>query len=125
MLRVAWSELTAFKAQRMWQTEQPKSIIERAAVALAALLFARLAPAGQMRVTRAGERADYWLPHLRCALEASGTTQARLLARRQREKATQVLSNPLRWNGYVVVCCIAPHQRIIRWSYHQQKGIAA
>jgi hypothetical protein len=125
LLRLAWSEVTAFKARRIWQTEQPKSIIERAAVALAALLFARLLPAGQMRVTRAGERADYWLPQLRCALEVSGTTQPRLLARRQREKIAQVLSNPLRWNGYVVICCCAPRQRIIRWSYHQQEGTVA
>ena len=43
-LRVSWAEQTALKAQRVWQTEQPKSIVERAAVALAALLFAKLIP---------------------------------------------------------------------------------
>jgi hypothetical protein len=121
ILRVAWSELTAFKAQRVWQTEQSKSIIERAAVALAALLFAKLVPDGQMRVTREGERADYWLPRLNCALEISGTTQQRQLSRRHREKVSQVLSNPLRWNGFAVTCCFAKRQRLIRWSYHQQE----
>ncbi len=121
LLQVAWSELTAFKAQRVWQTEQPKSIIERAAVALAALIFARLVPNGRMRVTREGERADYWLPDLQCALEISGTTQPQLLARRHREKVAQVLSNPLQWNGYVVTCCLAKRQGLIRWSYHQQE----
>jgi hypothetical protein len=121
LLSVPWSEITAFKAQRMWQTEQPKSIIERAAVALAALLFARMVPEGQMRVTREGERADYWLPHLLCALEISGTTQPRQLSSRHREKVRQVLSNPLRWNGYAITCCIAKRQRLIRWSYHQQE----
>ena len=54
LLRVSWGEETALKAQRVWQTEQPKPIVERAAVALAALLFARLIPRGQMRVTREG-----------------------------------------------------------------------
>lgn len=121
LLRVSWSEPTALKARRVWQTEQPKPIVERAAVAMAALLFARFVPRGQMRVTREGERADYWLPQLQCALEVSGTTAARELPRRQREKIAQVLGNPLRWHGYVVVCCFAARHQVIRWSYHQQK----
>jgi hypothetical protein len=58
VLRVSWSEITAFKAQRMWQTEQPKSIVERAAIALAALLIAHLVPGGQMRVTREAATTD-------------------------------------------------------------------
>jgi hypothetical protein len=121
LLYVSWTEQTALKAQRVWQTEQPKSIIERAAVALAALLFAKLIPHGQMRVTRAGERADYWLPRLQCALEVSGTDRLHELPRRQREKALQVLSNPLRWHGYVVVCCFAVSKKLIRWSYHHHQ----
>jgi hypothetical protein len=121
LLRVKWSDLTAFKAQRVWQTEQSKSIIERAAVALAALLFAHLVPDGQMRVTREGERADYWLWRLHCALEISGTTQPRQLPGRHREKIKQALGNPLQWNGYVVTCCFARSQRLIRWSYHRQE----
>lgn len=122
LLQVTWTPQTALKARRVRETEQSKSIVERAAVALAALLFAKLIPDGQMRVTRTGERADYWLHHLRCALEVSGTTQRRELMRRQREKATQVLRNPLRWDGYVVVCCFARRARLIRWSYYRQGG---
>jgi hypothetical protein len=121
LLRVSWNEDTALKASRVWQTEQPKSIIERAAVALAALLFAHLIPEGRMRVTREGDHADYWLPRLHCALEVSGTEQSREVLRRQREKVAQVLSNPLRWSGYVVICCFATPQRLIRWSYHEQE----
>lgn len=64
LLRVSWTEPTALKAQRIWHTEQPKAIVERAAVALAALMLAKLLPEGQMRMTKIGERADYWLPHL-------------------------------------------------------------
>jgi hypothetical protein len=120
-LQVSWSELTAHKAKRIWQTEQPKSIIERAAVALAALLVAQFVPAGRMRVTREGERADYWLPQQRCALEISGTTNPRLLVGRHREKITQMLSNPLSWDGYVVTCCLAKRKKLIRWSYHRQE----
>ncbi len=122
-LRVSWAEQTALKVQRVWQTEQPKSIVERAAVALAALLFAKLVPHGQMRVTRVGDRADYWLPHLHCALEVSGTERPGELARRHREKVAQMLHNPLRWNGYVVVCCFAARRRLIHWSYDQQEEL--
>jgi hypothetical protein len=121
LLRVAWTEQTAFKAHHVWQTEQPKPIVERAAVVLTSLLFAHLIPDGQMRVARDGDRADYWLPRLRCALEVSGTQIPRELLRRQREKVAQVLSNPLRWDGDVVVCCFATQRRHILWSYHEQE----
>src|SRR5690349_12454165 len=57
LLRVAWNEQTAGIAARVWLTEQPKPIIERAAVAVAALAFAHLIPDGQMRVTEEGQRA--------------------------------------------------------------------
>lgn len=119
-IKVSWNAQTAVKAQLMWQTEQRKAIIERAAVALAALLFARLFTDGKMRVTRQGEHADYWLSHLQCALEVSGTENHHELSRRHREKVAQVLSNPLRWDGYVVICCFAKSQNFIRLSYHQQ-----
>src|SRR5262245_12457591 len=85
LLRVAWGEEMAVTASRIWLTEQPKPIVERAAVALAALAFVHLIPGGQMRVTKYGQRADYWLPHLRRALEISGTEQRRELPRRHRE----------------------------------------
>ena len=121
LLRVAWNERTAAAAGRVWLSEQPKPIIERAAVALAALTFAHLIPNGQMRVTEQGQRADYWLPQLHRALEISGTEQNRELPRRCREKIAQMLANPRRWDGYVFVCCFGPARRLIRWSYHAQE----
>ena len=122
LLQVAWNEQTAITAERVWLTEQPNPIIERAAVALAALTFAHLIRDGQLRVTQQGERADYWLPRLRCALEISGTEQSRELSRRHREKTAQMLGNPRRWNGYVFVSCFDAERRLIRWSYHTQEG---
>jgi hypothetical protein len=121
-LRVGWDEQTAVTAARVWLSEQPKPVVERAAVALAALAFAHLIPGGQMRVTAQGQRADYWLPRLRCALEISGTEQSRGLSRRHREKTAQMLANPWRWDGYVFVCCFAEARRRIRWSFHTQEG---
>jgi hypothetical protein len=120
LLQVSWTRQTLFKAQRIRHTEQSKSIVERAAVALAALLFAKLLPEGYMQVTKVGERADYWLPRLQRALDVSGTENPRTLSRRHREKVVQVLRNPLQWSGYVVVCCFAPQRRQVRWSYHTQ-----
>jgi hypothetical protein len=108
-------------AARVWFTEQPKPIIERAAVAIAALTFAHLIPNGQMRVTQHGEGADYWLPKLRRALEISGTEQSRELPRRCREKTAQMLANPRQWAGYVFVCCFGGARGLVRWSYHTQQ----
>ncbi|MBI1925181.1 hypothetical protein HYR99_13145 [Candidatus Poribacteria bacterium] len=122
-LRASWTEQTGLQAKRVWHTEQPKSIVERAAVALAALLFAKLIPVGEIRVTREGDRADYWLRRVQCALEVSGTENPRKLRKRHRQKIAQVLSNPLGWNGYVVVACFSPSQRVIRWSYHEQVAL--
>src|SRR5262245_35246590 len=82
LLRVVWDEQTARSAARVWLTEQPRPIIERADVALAALAFAHLIPDGAMRVAEQDQRADYWLPRLRCALEISGTEDNRELLRR-------------------------------------------
>jgi hypothetical protein len=106
------------KAERVWRTEQTRPIVERAAVALAALAFAHLGPGGQLRVTDEGDRADYWLPRLRCALEISGTEHKHELSRRHRERVVQMLANPRRWGGYVFVCCCSDAHRLIRWSYH-------
>ncbi|MBI1918153.1 MAG: hypothetical protein HYS12_25970 [Planctomycetes bacterium] len=121
LLQVAWNEHTALTAERVWLTKQANPIIERAAVAVAALTFAHLIRDGQMRVTEQGQRADYWLPRLQCALEISGTEQSRELRRRHREKTAQLLDNPRHWNGYVFVCCFGADRRLVRWSYHTQE----
>jgi hypothetical protein len=71
-----------------------------------------------MRVTVQGQRADYWLPQLRCALEISGTERGRDLPRRHKVKAAQVLANPWQWDGYVFICCFAADHMVIRWSFH-------
>jgi hypothetical protein len=120
-VEVAWTEATAMRANRVQRTEQRTQIVERAAVALASLCYAHLVPNGQMRVTRQGDRADYWLPRLRCALEVSGTRSPGELRRRCRQKTVQVLANPRRWNGFVFVCCFHPGQSLVRWSYHEQQ----
>ena len=120
-VEVAWTEETAMRAGRVRRTEQTTPILERAAVALAALAFGHLMRNGQMRVTRQGERADYWLPRLRCALEVTGTSNPREFKRRCREKAAQVLANPRQWDGYVFACCLHRRRPRLHWSYHEQE----
>ncbi|SRR5260370_42079406 len=120
-MRVTWNEETALKAKRVGRTEQPKPMVERAAVAMAALAFAHLIPGGKMRVAREKDHTDFWLPRLRCALEISGTEHNQELLRRQKEKMTQMLANPRRWDGYVFLCCFRPGNNIIRWSFHKQE----
>lgn len=123
LLGVAWNEQTAITAEQVLLTEQPKPIIERAAVAIAALAFAHFILNGEMRVADEGDRADFWLPRLGCALEVSGTEQSRELPRRRREKKAQLLANPWRRDGYVFICCFDPAQRLIYWSYHTQESV--
>ena len=120
-IEVSWNEGTSLKASRIWNTEQSRPIVERSAVALAALLFAHLIPDGLMRVTRQGDRADYWLPLLRQAVEISGTESHREITRRHSAKVRQLMSNPRKWNGYVFVSCISVTRKLIRWSYHTQE----
>jgi hypothetical protein len=122
LLRVGWSQQTLRHAVRVRRTEQAKPMVERAAVALAVLAFAHLLPNARLRVTEEGDRADFWLSPLRCALEVSGTEQVHGLERRHREKVVQMLGNSRRWSGYVFVCCFGPGQGRIRWSYHRQEG---
>ena len=118
LLRVSWSRRTAQAAKRVWRAEQPKPVVERAAVALAALVYGRLIPGGRLRVTDEGESADFWLPRLQSALEISGTQRREALPDRHREKVAQVLANPRKWNGFVFICCFDTTHRLIRWSYH-------
>jgi hypothetical protein len=121
LLRVSWDPQSISGAKRVLFTEQRIPIVERAAVGIAALLFAHFVPGGSMRVTRRGERAEYWLPELKCALEISGTASLRQFRYRYRQKVAQMLANPRRWNGYVVACGFGTTQNHIRWSYHEQK----
>ena len=43
------------------------------------------------------------------------------MPRRHREKVAQMLENPRKWNGYVILACFDAADRRIRWSYHTQE----
>lgn len=120
-MNVVWNRETATAAERMERTEQRTPIVEGAAIALAALLFTRLLPDSDMRVLSRGASADYWFPKRHQVVEISGTERFSQLARRLRQKRRQVLANAFGLDGYVVLCCFAKSQRLIRWSYHSQE----
>ena len=61
-LEIAWNAKTEANARRMERTEQRKPIVERAAIAVAALLISHLIPDSDLEVLKQSERADYWLP---------------------------------------------------------------
>ena len=119
---LSWSRVREDRARRVLQTEQRNPIVERAALALSALMFAKLIPEGEIRVTRRGDRCDYWLPSLGAALEVSGTEHRSEMRSRHREKVLQLRRNPLTWPGYAVVCCFEPEGARVLWSFHESEG---
>ncbi|MBI1831300.1 MAG: hypothetical protein HYR84_07620 [Planctomycetes bacterium] len=119
-LSVTWTSHTENMAQRLKNTEQQKPIVERAAVALAALLFAHHVPDSFLTVAMEGERYDYRLPKLREGLEVSGTERFDELESRVKEKRAQLVANPRGWNGFVVVCCFAQASPLIQWNHYSQ-----
>jgi hypothetical protein len=121
VMNVIWNPESAAAAERMERTEQRTPIVEGAAIALAALLFAHLVPDSEMQVTSRGAHADYWLPKRHQVVEVSGTERFGQMARRLQQKRRQVLANPFGLDGYVVLCCFARSQRLIRWRYHPQQ----
>lgn len=120
VLDISWSAKTESNALRMERTEQRRSIIERAAIAVAALLISHLIHDSPMEVLKQADRADYWLPRRHEAVEISGTEHAGEIARRRCEKVRQVLENPYGMGGHVVICCFDESHRAVQWSYHSQ-----
>jgi hypothetical protein len=99
VLRVHWRRATEKLAEKMLQSEQRVPIIERAAVGVSALLIGTLVPDGQMIVTVHGDRADYWLPRKRYAVEISGTERKDALTARSPQEKTSVRQSA--WLGRV------------------------
>lgn len=116
ILRVQWRRATERLADKMLKSEQRIPIIERAAVGISAMLIGALVPEGHMIVTVHGDRADYWLPKCRYAVEISGTDRKVALTARVRRKRKQVCSNVLGWRGYAIVCCFDRNQPRIVWT---------
>jgi len=96
-------------------------LVEYAAIAVAFLLFPKVVNLSGFEVADAGERADYWIDGRRYMIEISGTENQNRdrVSQRQREKIEQLLSNPSKQNGFVVVCSFATREILL--SFHEQE----
>jgi hypothetical protein len=118
-LEASWTEETIDKAERLRTTMPARSLVELAAVAVALVLVHRVVPLGPLNVMEHGGRADYRSSVVERVLEVSGTESLGDLGRRHREKVTQALANPYRWDAYVVVCAFCEDGHRVRFSGHQ------
>ena len=120
-LKLLWASHTQEKASRLRATIQSNPLLEMGSCALGFLLVHQLLHAGQLDVTQYGNRADYRFLDAQCVLEISGTEREREFERRHREKVTQALANPLRWDAFVVVCAFSQDGHHIRFSFHRNE----
>ena len=117
-VRWAWTDMmvppTPLAAQR-------EAITEAAEYALAFATISQFTSAALVSTATRGERFDYVLSEksVRCGVEISGTqTEDRQTMRdRQVQKIRQLLANPKRWGGYVVIVGFA--RREIWLSHHK------
>ena len=116
VLRVHWQQAVEDAADRVLYSEQRNPIVERAAIAVAALLLGKTMPQLQMFVATPGDRVDFLLPEIEHAVEISGTDSKDALTARARRKKKQVQSNNHRWPGHAIVCCFDRTQPEIHWS---------
>jgi hypothetical protein len=118
-LEVSWTEETIDKAERLRTTMPSRFLVELAAVAVALILVHRVVSLGILNVMEEGGRADYRSTRVRRVLEISGTESLAELGRRHRQKVTQALANPFRWDTYVVVCAFCGERHCVRFSGHR------
>ena len=99
---------------------QPEDVTEWAACALAFAVVSKFTNAVLDSVARRSDRFDYVFAEngILCGVEVSGTqTEDRQMMRdRQIQKMRQLLANPRRWGGYVVIVGFA--RREIWLSHH-------
>jgi hypothetical protein len=122
-LEVSWTEATIDKAERMRSTMPARSLVEFASVAVALLLVHRVVPLGTLNVIEQGGRADYRSTQVKRVLEISGTEHLAELGRRHRDKVTQALANPFRWDVYVAVTAFCDEGHRVRFSGHHWEDI--
>ncbi len=100
---------------------QPNPLTEWAALGVAAAVIWQYAGLRLHSVADSGDRLDYWVMRgeEEFGLEVSGTTTDDVDAR-HRAKVAQLLDNPFRSDGYVVVVGFAAPR--VLFSFHQYGG---
>lgn len=121
-IEISWKAETFPNSQRLLKTIQRAVIVEYAAVAIALLLVSRVTNDRITEVTLRGDKPDYVLNNGEAMLEISGTENPKSIKSRHKQKCAQLLANPYRVGGYVVVCCFA--NQLAYFSYHLPKEVA-
>jgi len=116
---VKWQTETYERSFGIARVHQRKDLVEFAAIAIACIMFPNVVHLSRLEATDVGDRADYWINDEEYMVEISGTERTIELRRRHREKTEQLLSNPYRKNGYVIVCDFSSKQ--ILFSFHKQE----
>ena len=100
---------------------QPEDVTEWAACALAFAIVSNFTEAQMNSVARRSERYDYVFAEngVLCGVEVSGsqTEDRQVLRDRHLQKIRQLLANPRRWGGYVVIVGFA--RREVWLSHHE------
>lgn len=91
---------------------QEPVLTEHAALGICCIALYRIAEKRISRVTRRGQRADYWIGNNECLVEVSGEQRGKLEALCE-EKRKQLLDNPLGKPGYVSVTNFAEYRSIL------------
>lgn len=114
-LRLSWSAASVLSRP---PGVQGNTVTEWAALGLACVLVPHYTGLSIRRVALPGDCFDYWVTDgkTRCGLEVSGTMTDDLAAR-HREKLRQLLDNPYRINGYILVVSFAVQRALL--SFHR------
>lgn len=94
---------------------QDAVLTEYAALGLCCIAVREVLNKDISRVTRRGERADFWIGNKECLLEVSGQQSGNLETLRDK-KAEQLLANPMEKSGYVSVTDFQKHHSYL-WYY--------
>ncbi|MBI1927461.1 hypothetical protein HYR99_24875 [Candidatus Poribacteria bacterium] len=120
-IQVYWHKETELRAARQKKTFQQKRLVEDGAIGIACILFSNVVNLSGLEATDLGDRGDYWINSGQYLVEISGTERGSEFRRRHRQKIKQLLDNPHKRDGYVVVCDFS-RQRIL-FSFHRQEEI--
>jgi hypothetical protein len=118
-LHLAWAGLKE-DFDKCLRTYQIPVITEFATLGLSCILIRNRAGLRISEVTRRGERADYWLGEKRYLVEIAGLAEGDIESLCL-QKASQLLSNPFRKDGFVCVAVYAASQARL-WFFQQSES---
>ena len=115
-LRIHWQAETEEMALRILATHHGVHVVEFAAIGIGCLLLPKALESIELQSAQISNGTDYWYADGEYLVEVTGTQTASALSSLHRRKVEQLIRNPHRKPGYVVVCSF--DTREIVFSYH-------